>query len=170
MQIRPAVMKDIEGVEAVGRSAWRDAYTGLFSEDYVQQALAQWWSADYLKGAIESAQHIVLVAEEHRQVIGVAESEILDEKSAILWKLYVLKEHRGKGVGTALIEESMRYLSSGIEVYYTEYYRQNERAAAFYASQGFVFDKMETEDYQGVPVESVYVKRALRQTGKEVSG
>jgi GNAT superfamily N-acetyltransferase len=170
MQIRPAVMEDIEGVQAVGRSAWWDTYTGLRPKEYIQHALEQWWSGDYLRGAIESERHILLVAEEHQQIIGVVESQVLADKRAMLWKLYVLKEHRGKGVGTALIEESIRCLPLGIEVYYTEYDSKNEGAAAFYASRGFVFDKTEELDFQGVPVESVYVKRFLREMGKSMSG
>lgn len=91
---------------------------------------------------------------------------MLDDKSAILWKLYVLKEHRGKGIGTALIEESIRHLPSGIEVYYTEYDIKNERAAAFYASRGFVVDKIEESDFKDELIVSVYVKRFLRNRGE----
>jgi hypothetical protein len=81
----------------------------------------------------------------------------------------VLKEHRQKGVGTTLIEESIRRLPSGIEVYATEYDRKNEGAAEFYAARGFMFGKSEELDFQGVIVESVYVQRFLGEMGQELS-
>jgi GNAT superfamily N-acetyltransferase len=91
------------GIQAVERSAWHDTYTGLFSEEYIEQALEQWWSSDYLRGAVEAEGGVLLVAEEEQQIIGVAESQVLDERRAILWKLYVLKAQRGKGVGSARV-------------------------------------------------------------------
>jgi ribosomal protein S18 acetylase RimI-like enzyme len=163
MQIRPALARDIEGIQAVGRSAWRDTYTGLFPEEYIQHALEEWWSSDYLREALESEGQFLLVAEEEPQIVGVAESQVLDGRRAILWKLYVLKEHRGQGIGSALIEESIGRLPAGIEALYTEYDSQNEGAAAFYASRGFVFDRREELDFQGTPVVSIYVKRVLKE-------
>lgn len=68
MQIHPAMVKEIEGVQNVGRSAWWDTYIDLRSEEYIRHALEQWWSRDYLRRAIESEEHIVLVAEEQHQI------------------------------------------------------------------------------------------------------
>ena len=166
MQIRPAAEKDVDSIQAVGRSAWRDTYAGLLPAEYIDRALEQWWSRSYLTKAIQSQQHILLVAEENDKIIGVAESQILDDKSAILWKLYVLKEHRRRGLGTSLVEESIRRLPSGSETYGTEYNSENKGAAAFYASQGFVFDRTEELDFGGRRIVSVYVKRALRADGE----
>ncbi len=166
--IRRAVENDIGGIQAIGRSAWWDTYTGLFPEEYIEQNLERWWSGEYLKQAIESEEHIVLVAEEGRDFIGVAETQIRDDNSAILWKLYVLIEHRGHGVGTSLIEESIKQFPSQIETYYTEYHSENKGAAAFYALRGFVFDKTEEHDFLGTATVSIYVKRFLK--GSNVGG
>jgi ribosomal protein S18 acetylase RimI-like enzyme len=160
-RIRRAVESDIEGIQVVGRSAWWDTYTGLFPKEVIEQNLERWWSGEYLKQAVESEDHIILVAEEGGEIIGVAETQIRDDNSAILWKLYVLKEHRGTGVGTSLIEESIKQLPSQVEAYYTEYHSGNRRAAAFYASRGFVFDKTEEGNSQGTPNVSIYVKQSL---------
>jgi GNAT superfamily N-acetyltransferase len=161
MIIRRAVKSDIWKIQAVGTSAWRDTYSDLLPESYIEAALARWWCEEYLTPVIESEEHILLVAVEAGHVIGVAETQILDEQRAILWKLYVLKHHRGKGVGTSLIEESVQRLPSRIEVYYTEYYDFNHQAAAFYGARGFLFDRAEELDVRGTPIVSIYVKRFL---------
>jgi ribosomal protein S18 acetylase RimI-like enzyme len=163
MHIRPASLEDIEGIQAVGRSAWRDTYADLRPDAYIRQALERWWSADYLRAALESKRHVLLVAEEQHQIVAVAESQVLNDKNAMLWKLYVLKARRGQGIGTALIEESIRRLPAGIEVYHTEYDSKNEPAAAFYASCGFVFDRTEASEFEGAPLVSTYVKRFLSE-------
>jgi GNAT superfamily N-acetyltransferase len=93
----------------------------------------------------------------------VAESQVLDEESAMLWKLYVLKEYRGQGIGTSLIEESIKRLPSSVETYRTEYDSKNEGAAAFYASRGFVLEKVEELDFHGTSITSIYVQRDLRE-------
>jgi ribosomal protein S18 acetylase RimI-like enzyme len=164
-EVRRAVENDIEGIQAVGTSAWWDTYPGLFPDGVIEQNLERWWSGERLKQAIESEEHIVLVAEEGQDVVGVAHSQIRDDNSAILWKLYVLKEHRGRGVGTSLIEETIKQLPSQIATFYTEYHSENKRAAAFYASRGFVFDRTEEGDFHGTPTVSIYVKRFLRKGG-----
>jgi GNAT superfamily N-acetyltransferase len=161
--VRRAVENDIEGIQAVGTSAWWDTYPGLFPDEFIEQNLARWWAAERLKQAIESEEHIVLVAEEDEDVIGVAHTQIRDDNSAILWKLYVLKEHRGRGVGTALVEESIKQFPPQVETYYTEYHSENRRAAAFYASRGFVFDRTKEDDFHGIPAVTVYVKRFLNK-------
>ena len=161
MEVRRAAENDIEGIQAVGTSAWWDTYPGLFPDEFIEQNLARWWSRKRLKQAIESEEHIVLVAEEGQDVMGVAHTQIRDDNSAILWKLYVLKEHRGRGVGTSLVEESIRQFPSQIETYYTEYHSENRRAAAFYASRGFVFDRTEESDSHGTLTVSIYAKRFL---------
>jgi hypothetical protein len=84
MRIHPAVMADIEGIQAVGRSAWWDTYIGLRPKEYIQQTLEKWWSIDYLRWVIGSERHILLVAEERQQIIGVAESQVLSGKKAML--------------------------------------------------------------------------------------
>jgi ribosomal protein S18 acetylase RimI-like enzyme len=163
-EIRRAAERDIEGIRAVGTSARWDTFQGLFPDEYIEQSLERWWSGEYLKQAIKSEEHIVLVAEEGQDVIGVAQTQMRDDNSAMLWKLYVLKEHRGRGIGTSLIEESIRQFPSQIETYYTEYHSENKRAAAFYASRGFVFDRAEEGDFHGTPAVTIYAKRFLNKT------
>lgn len=55
--------------------------------------------------------------------------------------LGVLKEFRGKGIGTALIEEmAARARRSGLEYLHLEVFASNSSALRLYKSQGFVVD------------------------------
>ena len=162
MEIRTALIDDIKDIQTVGRLSWNDTYGVFRSDAYIAYGLEQWWSSQYLENSIQSENHVLLVAETVPEIIGVAESQYLNETSAILWKLYVLKAHRRKGIGTALIEESIRRLSSTIESYYTEYDSQNKKAAAFYESRGFEFDRLEESQFHDEVITSVYIKRDLR--------
>lgn len=166
IQISTALIDDIEAIQSVGRSAWWDTYAEFRSEEYILFALETWWSKDYLKKAIESDGNTILVAKEQRQIVGVLESQVLNQQSAIIWKLYVPREHRRKGIGKLLIDECIKRFPSGTEVCYTEYDSQNENAASFYGSQGFIFDKTEQGNFRGEAIVSIYVKRYL--TGVEI--
>ena len=161
MKIRPAEIDDINGIQRVGNLSWHDTYQRLCSHEYILYGLKEWWSADYFERSIQSSTHILLVAEQQNEIIGVAESQYLDGATAFLWKLYVLKVHRKHGVGTALIGESIRRLPPETKHYCTAYIKGNEDAAIFYKSLKFEFDREEEFRYQDEVITSVSVRRNL---------
>lgn len=160
--VRDAILTDVEAFRAVGHASWRDTYTGLMPQDYIEHGLSEWWSSEAIARAIQSVEHIALVAETGSEVVGVAQtSPNRDGQSATLWKLYVRKPHRGKGIGSALIAETARRLPPAVDTLFTEYLTANEPAARFYTCMGFVFDHKEQDAFNGQIVRSTYVKRRL---------
>jgi GNAT superfamily N-acetyltransferase len=93
--------------------------------------------------------------------VGITHVQIRADQSAILWRLYVAQAYRGQGIGRALIAEIEQRLPVDTRDLYIEYYEGNVHAAAFYTKQGFVFDRIETEIFEGEPLVSIFVKRAV---------
>lgn len=145
INIRTATPDDIEEIRAVGHAAWRDTYTPLFGAAYVERGLQEWWSADAIGAFINSPDYMFLVAQEDERIVGIALTQIRKDKSAMLRRLYLLRESRGTGVGTALIQETIARLPTGVESFWTSHVSVNGKAGAFYAAQGFIFDHPETE-------------------------
>ena len=100
LTIRKADMADLDAVLAVGHRTWPVTYEGIAGADYVQAGLAKWWSAEATSPAIRQGR--LTVAEVDGEVVGMA-SVGREQDHLVLWRLYVLPEHHGQGIGSALL-------------------------------------------------------------------
>jgi len=98
---------------------------------------------------VESGDTEVLVAKEGSKVVGFTvvtvntfqnlyqTKKLIGEISAI----YVHREYRGKGVGSKLLEEAMKYLQSrGVEIVLAEVRADNEASMKLFTKYGFTVD------------------------------
>jgi GNAT superfamily N-acetyltransferase len=140
--VRRATDADVDAVMAVGHRTWPATYGPIAGDDYVAMGLAKWWSADATLAAIEAGR--MTVAEVDHEVVGVASAGPYrahgdaEEGRLVLWKLYVLPEHQGRGIGARLLEavvEGARGVYPEIRLAYVD---GNTGARDFYAHKGFV--------------------------------
>jgi ribosomal protein S18 acetylase RimI-like enzyme len=134
MKVRRAEVDDVDAVREVGLKTWPVAYKGLASEEFVTDGLAQWWSRDVVERGIRNG--ITLVAADGDDLVGMVG---LGREGAfwVMWKLYVLPEHQGKGIGKALLEAAIAALPDGTTQLLLDVLVANEPAIGFYRSQGF---------------------------------
>ena len=164
--IRPAVGDDLLGILDVGRRTWPSTYAPIAGEDYVAMGLAKWWTADATIPAIRSGRASVAVQDkkgEGEQVIGVSVVGALENELA-LWKLYVLPEHQGGGVGAGLLRAAIdRATDDGWKTMVLSYLDGNTAAAGFYERFGFEVYSREAGG-SGLPG-SIWVRRTLTAQG-----
>lgn len=154
--IRVADGNDLQAVLDVGHRTWPVTYGSIAGEDYVAMGLAKWWTEDATTPAIRSGR--VTVAEVDGTVVGIAVVGP-HEKHLVLWKLYVLPEYQGKGIGSALMESVVaRATGEHLEIRLS-YLHGNTSAEAFYRSKGFVEIGRESSG-DGIP-ESVWMQFVL---------
>ena len=154
--IRVADGNDLMAVLDVGRRTWPVTYGPIAGEDYVAMGLAKWWTEDATIPSIRAGR--VTVAEVDGVVVGIS-SVGPHENYLVLWKLYVLPEHQGTGIGSALVESvvaSATGVHSEIRISYLE---GNLLAEAFYRGKGFVEIGRES-GCEGIP-ESVWMQLEL---------
>ncbi|TDD48486.1 N-acetyltransferase [Kribbella antibiotica] len=132
--VRRAVPEDLDAVRQIGLTTWPVAYAGLASPEFIVDGLAQWWSPEVVERGIRTG--ITLVAEEDDVLIGMA-GVGREEDFWVLWKLYVLPDHQGKGVGKALLDAAVAALPDGTPGLLLDVLVQNTKAIDFYASYGF---------------------------------
>lgn len=155
--VRTATLDDLEAVVAVGHRTWPVTYGPIAGDDYVAMGLAKWWSADACESPIRRGH--TLVAEVDGEVVGVSVTGAVKDE-VVLWKLYVVPEHHGAGVGTALLAEAVeRAREHGYTVMRLAHADGNDAAHGFYAAHGFVDDHRETEA-DGIP-DSMWMRRDL---------
>ncbi len=132
MSIRRATPEDTEAIVRLGSVVVPSTY-GPIDEHFAAWQLERWWSAEAVRSGLDRLPH--WVAEEDGRVVGVAN---LGENNGLpaMWKLYVHPDRQGSGVGSALLAQ-VEAAASG-SVLTVEHVGGNDRAAAFYASRGFV--------------------------------
>jgi GNAT superfamily N-acetyltransferase len=155
--IRGAVGDDLTGVLSVGHRTWLATYEPIAGPEYVAMGLAKWWTSDVVTDSIRKGRTIVAV--EGDDVVGVATFGPQDD-AFVLWKLYVLPGHHGRGIGSrlmgAVVDRALESEHSRITLSYLE---GNQQAARFYDKHGFVETHRETPG-SGLP-KSVWMVREL---------
>jgi GNAT superfamily N-acetyltransferase len=155
--IRAADRSDLAAVLDVGHRTWPATYGPIAGEDYVAMGLAKWWTEDATLPAIRAGR--VTVAEVDGKVVGIA-SVGPHEHHLVLWKLYVLPEHQGRAIGSALLESVLAAaVGAGHPQIRLSYLDGNTSAEGFYRRKGFVEIGRESSG-EGIP-ESVWMELVL---------
>ncbi|MEU0899263.1 GNAT family N-acetyltransferase [Streptomyces massasporeus] len=170
LRIREMTLADCEGVAEVRVGGWRSAYRGLIPQSYLDRLSVE---EDAERRRTHLAQGdggvVNLVAEDTGgETVGWAchgpyrEDEVLTE-DAELYALYVHPDHVGRGVGRALLAESVARCSAvGHGRLLLWVLKENDRARRFYERAGFRADGAEEPfEVDGVAVPEVRYTRPL---------
>lgn len=143
LKVSKAVPDDALGINTVFYKAWLATYpneeAGITVED-IEESYKDRLSPERIEKGKErlrntSENELRLVAKAGGEVIGVSRV-IRDEEFNKLQTLYVLPEHQGKGVGTALWEEGKKFLDTTKDTV-LEVATYNTNAINFYKKLGF---------------------------------
>ena len=154
--VRRATDADLEAVQNVGHRTWPTTYEPIAGADFVAMGLAKWWSVEAIRPLITSGR--VTVAEVDGVVVGVAAAGPHDGR-LIVWKLYVLPEYQGRGIGARLLErvvEGARGLYPEIRAAYLD---GHISARGFYEHKGFV--EAEREPGSGGLPDNIWMTRPV---------
>lgn len=134
--VRPAVLADAAGAGRVHAAAWRDAYAGILSDEWIaaisdEERVARW---EQILGEPNPAQQ--WIAESDGQVVGFSASGPAREADPVrdleLWSIHVLPSHYRRGFGSALLDAAVGESPASLWVV-----GKNLWAQAFYRSHGF---------------------------------
>jgi ribosomal protein S18 acetylase RimI-like enzyme len=133
--VRRATLADVDAVREVGLKTWPVAYAELASPEFVTDGLAQWWSQEAVERGI--VRGVTLVATDSAgEVVGMTGLG-QEEGFWVMWKLYVLPEHQGRGVGKLLLDAAIAALPAGTIELLLDVVVGNEKAIGFYRRNGF---------------------------------
>lgn len=163
LDIRTAEQSDVPRLQMLGQSAWRDTYGSSMSAAEIDEGLKRWWSIPQLGGEISSG--VVLVAEDGGDVVGMVSAAELRPQAHVIWKLYVDRPQRSRGIGHELLHELDHMLGESTDEFWLEHYAFNTGAAAFYEREGFNFVREERTRLAGVDRTIVW-----RMKEREVDG
>ncbi len=155
--IRPATAYDVDAVVDVGRRTWPQTYAPIAGEDYVRMGLANWWTVAATRPLVVAGT--ATVAELDGEVVGVAVVGPL-KGDLVLFRLYVVPEHQGTGIGRMLLEDVLQVARErGHRIIRLSYLDGNVNAERFYRAFGFTESHREPTG-DGIP-DSIWVVRDL---------
>lgn len=146
--IRPAEPADAPRLGHVHVAAWQWAYRGLMPDDVLDslrpESRARAWKAWLGPDATEDFS--AWVAEVDGEIVGFASSSLprdedLPEGSVELLSIYLLEDHVGTGVGSALLEAAEdAWRKAGAEYAVLWVMEGNARTIRFYERHGWKAD------------------------------
>jgi GNAT superfamily N-acetyltransferase len=139
IEVRGAELPDVARIRAFGVAHIRAHYEPLIGEPAAQRQVDDWWNERVIRSAVVDGS--ISVAEDRNGLIGVVQVARQADPPTV-YKLYVHPDHRGRGVGVALLTEVMASLPTTATRLAVEHFAGNVRAASFYEREGFVVDRV----------------------------
>jgi ribosomal protein S18 acetylase RimI-like enzyme len=148
--IHTAGIKDLETIQSLGRQTFSETFSENNSEEAMKKYLEESFSTEKVQSELNNPDsHFFIAWEEDNPVgylkvnSGKAQTEMQDETSLEIERIYVKKSHHGKKVGQLLYNQALETARSLQKSYlWLGVWEHNERALHFYRKNGFIeFDK-----------------------------
>lgn len=145
MKIKKCSLDDILDLQKIYRQTFFETFSEQNSEENMRIFLDKAYSEEKLKSEIENKESETFLAVENQKILGVlkintgnAETESGLENSLEIQRIYILKESKGLGIGTVLMnlaEKKAREL--GVSFIWLGVWEKNFSAQKFYTDKGF---------------------------------
>lgn len=148
--IREAVIEDWKLVQQIGSKTFYETFADSNTEEDMQKYLQENFTEQKVKKQIEDKYSTIYLALQDGQPMGYlkvnygpSQTELQDDRSLEIERIYVLKVWQGKGLAKDLFDVALELArNKGLEYVWLGVWEHNPRAIRFYEKNGFVpFDK-----------------------------
>lgn len=146
IEIRFTRAEDAAELKTKLREIWHDTYDAFWGRERVVQLSSQWHALEKLINEAESSDICSLVALSDGQIVGHALTYLSSASSVHIARLYLHKDFHGQGIGKRLLQQGLQAFP-GAKSAHLEVIEGNERAVAFYRSQGFQVTERIRDEY-----------------------
>ena len=148
--IRKALSTEIAELQKIGRQTFFETFSDSNSPQNMEKYLEERFSIGKLSSELADKNSQFFFAELDNQVIGYlkvnagsSQTELQNEKSLEIERIYVLKEFQGRKVGQLLFDKALKVAEQqNAEFIWLGVWEKNIKAINFYKKNGFIeFDK-----------------------------
>lgn len=150
IQIKKIALSAIDQLQKIGKQTFYETFSEANSEENMKNYLEKGFSLEKLEAELTDENSAFYFATLNNEVIGYlkinfgsSQTELKDNKSLEIERIYVSKEFHGKKVGQLLYEKAIEIAKQKkCEYVWLGVWEENLRALHFYKKNGFVeFDK-----------------------------
>ncbi len=146
IDIKKVTVKDIEQLQKISRQTFYEALSAGNTEVNMKKYLEEEFSLDKLTAELNTSNSDFYFATLKNIVIGYlklnfgqSQTDIKDEKTLEIERIYVLKEFYGKSVGQLLMDKAINVgRQKNLDYVWLGVWEENPRAISFYKKNGFV--------------------------------
>jgi ribosomal protein S18 acetylase RimI-like enzyme len=165
ISIRQAIETDLEALTQLGEITFREAYAAQNTAADMDFYLRTYMNRDMTLLDLRDAGTVFYVAETPTQLVGYVKlkkmpHDLLGQTGVVLElkRIYVLKEHYGKGIAQLLLKSTEEYaVQMGLPGINLAVWKENPRAIAFYLKEGFETKGETTFDWGTGKIDSDWV-------------
>ena len=148
--IRKVTFHDLSTLQQIGKKTFAETFASENSEENMKAYLEKGFSVEKLESELadkNSEFYFAILDDEVNGYLkinfGETQTEIKDENSLEIERIYVLQEFHGKKVGQQLYDKAMEIAEKkNVDYVWLGVWEKNPRAIRFYEKNGFVpFDK-----------------------------
>ncbi len=150
IEIKKASLADLNKLQDIGKQTFCETFSVDNTEEDMENYLDKSFSIDKLTSELNNQNSEFYFATLHSKVIGYlklnygpAQTEVKDQQSLEIARIYVSKEFHGKQVGQLLYDKVVQIAKqNNLDYLWLGVWEKNLRAISFYKKNGFVeFDK-----------------------------
>nr|WP_199002577.1 GNAT family N-acetyltransferase [Flavobacterium sp. ASV13] len=150
IQIKKITLSEIDQLQKIGRQTFHETFSESNSDENMKNYLENSFSNEKLIKELTDQNSEFYFATFHNEAIGYlkinfgeSQTELKDEKSLEIERIYVLKAFHGKKVGQLLYEKAIQIAKDKKSDYiWLGVWEKNHRAISFYRKNDFTeFDK-----------------------------
>ena len=148
--IEKVTENDIQQLQKIGKQTFLETFSASNSEDNMKSYLEEGFALERLSLELNDANSEFYFAKLNNEIIGYlklnfggSQTELKDNKSSEIERIYVSKEFHGQSVGQLLYDKAIQVAKQkNSEYVWLGVWEENPRAIGFYRKNGFVeFDK-----------------------------
>jgi ribosomal protein S18 acetylase RimI-like enzyme len=150
IQIKKISLNEIDQLQKIGRQTFYETFSEANSEENMKDYLEKGFSPEKLTTELTDKNSEFYFATLNNEVIGYlkinfgeSQTELKDDKTLEIERIYVSKEFHGKKIGQLLYDKAIEIAKQkNSEYVWLGVWEENLRALSFYRKNGFVeFDK-----------------------------
>ena len=138
--VRPITESDAPNIRAVALEAWQYTYRTIFDQQFIENFVNRNYAPERILSLFPRLQAGTMyfnVAEDESKIVGFCNVGI-DGQVAELYRIYLLPDYIGRGLGRRLLERGEEFLQEhGINTYSCFVHKDNEIGKRFYVRSGF---------------------------------
>ena len=150
ISIKKVSLSDLEQLQQISRTTFEETFASSNSEDNMNQYLNEGFANEKLISELSNPSSEFYFAKLQEEIIGYlkinfgdAQTELQNQHSMEIERIYVLSAFHGKKVGQLLYDFAVQLAKEHlVEYIWLGVWEENHRAIGFYKKNGFVeFDK-----------------------------